>query len=241
MELEIVNSLEKTNQISSELLKEKQNNFLDSSLGKAINGAIDAGLKILLPDSIEKEVIDIKNALLKGGLKEGINSVIQNVINLGKRLLGIESDSFKNINQVKTSVDAKNISKLVSDSINIAVNTAIEKDFISKDIGKVIKEGKNIFFDNINKNISNEVDNQIENINKIHNYSIKWRQAYEKQNFSSMEKQYHKIEQLKEKIIPLENILKNVHEIENIHSLIKNNNQNFNLSSEQIKLAQNLV
>ena len=45
-------------------IENNQDKFLDTFLGKTINGAIDIGLKTILPDLIENQIIDIKNALL---------------------------------------------------------------------------------------------------------------------------------------------------------------------------------
>ena len=42
-----------------ELIKE-QDNFLKSNIGNAINYAVDIGLKAILPDFVENEVIDVK-------------------------------------------------------------------------------------------------------------------------------------------------------------------------------------
>ena len=41
-------------------------------------------------------------------------------------------------------------------------------------------------------------------------------------------------------LVPLENTLKNARQIENIHQLIKNNGQNFNISEEEIELVKKL-
>ena len=45
--------------------------------------------------------------------------------------------------------------------------------------------------------------------------------------------------ELKE-LIPIENTLKNARYIENIHNLIKNNGQNFELTKEELELARKL-
>ena len=51
---------------------EEQNGFLDSTLGKVINTAVDLGLRWILPDFIENQIIEVKDTLITGGLKEGI-------------------------------------------------------------------------------------------------------------------------------------------------------------------------
>ena len=83
--MNIENEINQKNEINNEQITEKeQNSFLQTTLGKTINGAIDIGLRWVLPDLIEDEVIDIKDSLIKGGLKEGINTAINSAINLGK-------------------------------------------------------------------------------------------------------------------------------------------------------------
>ena len=56
-----------------------------------------------------------------------------------------------------------------------------------------------------------------------------------------MDKQFKKIEKELEKILPLENIITKARQLENIHNLIKNNGKNFNLSQEELELANKLV
>ncbi len=220
---------------------EKQINFLDNNLGKAINGAIDIGLKFILPDSIENEIINVKNALLKGGLKEGINSAINEVINFGKKLLGIENKKFTNFNQIKYCANSKNIAELVSNSIDAVINKCQEKDFITSDIAKVLKSGKKVFFNNTEKEINKELLIQNNSLNKIDGYYKNWQEAYIEKDFNKMEKQYKKMQQEIEKTIPLDNIIKRISEINNVHTLIKNNNGNFDISEEQKELVKILA
>ena len=59
--------MEIENQINNNIKVEK-NNLLNNIIGKTINNAIDIGLKTILPDLIENQIIDIKNSLLENGL-----------------------------------------------------------------------------------------------------------------------------------------------------------------------------
>ena len=61
------NNLEVNNKIVNE---KTQKSFLESTLGKAVNTAIDIGLRAILPDFVENQVIGIKNNLLNYGLKD---------------------------------------------------------------------------------------------------------------------------------------------------------------------------
>ena len=55
-----------------------------------------------------------------------------------------------------------------------------------------------------------------------------------------MEIEYKKIEEALKNLVPLENVINQARTIENLHNLIKNNGQNFELSKEQLELAEKL-
>ena len=78
-----INKIE--NELNNEITnKNEQTNFLETTLGKTINTAIDIGIRALLPDFIDEQVINIKDNLLEYGLKDGITQTIDDAINLGK-------------------------------------------------------------------------------------------------------------------------------------------------------------
>ena len=55
-------------------IEKEQKNIIGEILGKTINLAIDTGVRILLPNAIEDEIINIKDVLINEGLKEGIKN-----------------------------------------------------------------------------------------------------------------------------------------------------------------------
>lgn len=225
------------NDINNEIKLEK-NNLLNTVLGKTINSAIDIGLKALLPDLIENQVIDIKNALFENGLKSGIETAINSVEFLGKSAIGIFTGNFENMSQVKTAVGEGGIIDTVSNVLDKTVNTVRNKGYIDNSIAKIIKSGKNILLENVEKNIKNEMEFQ-DSLEKQLNSCIKeWNKCYENKDFEGMTKQYNKIMLREKEIIPLENIINKTREIKNIHNLIKNNGQNFNITNEELELAK---
>ena len=56
-----------------------------------------------------------------------------------------------------------------------------------------------------------------------------------------MEQEYSKIEKVLNNLAPLEKIVTQARTIENLHNLIKNNGQDFNLNQEQLALAEKLI
>lgn len=78
------NNLQENNISNNIEIEKKQNNFLETALGKTINTGVDIGLRMLLPDLIENQVIEVKDTLLQEGLSEGIKKVVSSAIDLGK-------------------------------------------------------------------------------------------------------------------------------------------------------------
>ncbi len=78
------NNLQENNILNNIEIEKKQNNFLETTLGKTINTGVDIGLRMLLPDLIENQVIEVKDTLLQEGLSEGIKKVVSSAIDLGK-------------------------------------------------------------------------------------------------------------------------------------------------------------
>lgn len=66
---------------------EKQKTFLETNLGQVINGGINLGLRAVLPDFIEDEIIEIKDSIITDGFSAGIKTAIDNVLDLGKSVL----------------------------------------------------------------------------------------------------------------------------------------------------------
>ena len=224
-----------------ENLKESQSKFINSDLAKAINNGIDVGLRVVLPDFIEDEIINIKNSFLREGFKEGIETVVEEATDLGKSLIGIATGTFENISQIKEAVEKGGLIDTISDILDDGIKWLKDEKIINKNTYNAIKKGKDTILDTIEKNVGESLDNQIEALEKIDGYIEKWQKYYEAQNFSGMEYQYNKIEEYLENVIPLENTLIKARQLENIHELIKNNGKNFELTEEEKELANMLI
>lgn len=241
MEIDINQQKEvELNQRNNLVTAEKQNNFLDTTLGKAVNTALDIGIRVLLPDMIENQVIEIKNSLLKNGFKEGLNTAIDSAVNMGKSAIGIFTGNFENISQVQNAVQKGGIIDNISNLFDFALNKTIQTGVIPKTVGSVLKQGKDVILDNIAKNIEDTLTNQIKAIEKIENYSQNWKDYFRQKDFSNMEKEYKKMQTALKTVLPIEKTIQTAREIENLHTLLKNNGQNFDLSKEQMELVKKL-
>jgi len=232
--------VELNNEINNNINVEK-NNFLNSVLGKTINTAIDIGLRAILPDLIENQVIDIKNALLQNGLKSGIDTAVNSAINLGKSAVGIVTGNFENMDQVRMAVGNGGIVDTVSNVLDKAINNTYKKGYIDKTVTSIIKNGKNVLLNNISNNIKSELDQQTNSVEKLEKYINNWKEYYNKEDFEGMTKEYNKIKTQLNKVVPLENILKETRKVETLHELIKNNGQNFNITELEKNAIENLA
>lgn len=235
------NNLELENKIGNTVTVEKQNDFLESTLGKVINTGLDIGLRALLPDLIENQIIDIKDAILKGGFKEGLNEMIDSVIDLGKSAIGIFTGKFENVSQVQAAVRSGGIIDSTSNLMDWAVEKAREEEWIPDSIAKVIQQGKNIILNHVEKNVEEVLTDQLKSIEKLETYNHNWKEYYEQRDFENMEKEYKKIQKELKNVIPLESTLSDTRKIENIHQIIKNNGQNFDLTEQELELANKLI
>ena len=228
------------NQSLGEKIFEAQKTFLESDIGKEVNMVINIGLKAVLQDLIEDQIIDIKDAILEQGFKEGIKEIINSGINFGKSALGIITGNFENVSQIQLAVKNGGILDKISELFDLALNFAKKKNLIDNNISNMIKKGKNTIISSISNKIEETLTNQIKAVEKLENYCEKWNLSYGNKDFSEMEKAYKNIKNYLSKTIPLENIINEARKIENLHNLIKNNGKNFDITEEEIMLAEKL-
>lgn len=238
LDLVVNNEIENKNNIN---IYEKQRNFLESDLGKTINSALDIGLKAALPNLIEDQVIEIKNTILEQGFKEGIKEVINSGIEIGKSITGVVTGNFENISQVQLAIKNGGILDSISTLLDMSINLAKNKNLINNSLAKILKQSKNTIINSVNDKIEETLSNQLKSLEKLEKYCDNWKEYYEKRDFSGMEKSYRSIENYLNKVMPLENTINEARKIQNIHSLIKNNGKNFDISNNELELAQKLT
>ena len=239
--MELNNNMNVNNN-SNELVTEKeQNGFLESTLGKVINSALDVGIRMILPDFVEDGVVEVKDALLKGGLKEGIDTAIDGAINLGKSVIGIFTGKFEDVSQARDAIKSGGIIDGISNVLDTVIDKTNSSGLLNDNIANLISNGKNAILDSVSSKIENEFMQQIDGADKLAKYEGNWKEYFENKDFEGMQREYEKIQEKLKELLPIENTLKEARVIENLHNLIKNNGQNFNLSQEQLELANLLT
>lgn len=238
-----INNLEKYNElkIQNNLVNQKnQKEFLDTTLGKVINTAVDIGIRAVLPDFIDEQIINIKDNLLEYGLKDGISKTINDAIDLGKSAIGIFTGNFENVSQMQDAIKNGGLIDGISTVLDTVVNKANNSGIINNTVADMIIQGKDIILNNVEKNIENSFDEQYKAFEKLDKYINNWKESFNKQDFTSMEKEYRKLEKQIKEVAPIEKTISEAKSIEILHNLIKNNGQDFNLSKEALDLVEKL-
>ncbi len=145
------------------------------------------------------------------------------------------------MSQVKNVIKSGGLIDSVSDVLDWGIKKSKQNGLINNTTASLIQKGKNTILNTVNNNIENNLTSQMESIEKIYKYISNWNSYYQNQDFSSMEKQYKKIEKELEKVLPLENVIIKARKLENLHELIKNKGGDFNLSKEELELANKLI
>lgn len=238
-----INNLEKNNElkIQNNLVNEKnQKEFLDTTLGKVINTAVDIGIRTILPDFIDEQIINIKDNLLEYGLKDGISKTINDAIDLGKSAIGIFTGNFENVSQMQDAIKNGGLIDGISTVLDTVVNKANNSGIINNTVADMIIQGKDIILNNVEKNIENSFDEQYKVFENLDKHINNWKESFNKQDFTSMEKEYRKLEKQIKEVAPIEKTISEAKSIEILHNLIKNNGQDFNLSKEALDLVEKL-
>lgn len=232
--------LENTNEISYEVTTQSQNNFLDTKIGQTVNAALNIGLRAILPNMVEDQIIDIKDTIITEGFKEGLNKTVESVIDLGKSAMGLLTGKFENVSQIQTAIESGGMLDTISDGIDFGIKVARQAGILPQNVASIIKSGKNIIMNNIESNIENTLTTQLKGIEKVNEYIENWNQYYKEQNFSKMQLEYDKIGTKLKELVPIEETLQKARQVQTLHKLIKSKGIDFNLSDEEIELAKKL-
>lgn len=238
---QIIDKKIKNNNLDYTVIAESQNKFLESTLGKTINTALNVGLRYILPNVIENQVIEIKDTIINEGFKEGLNKTIESAIDLGKSAMGILTGKFDNVSQMQTAIEKGGLIDTISDCIDFGLKVAKQTGILPREIEGIIKSGKNILINNIESNIESTLTTQLKGIEKINQYIENWNQYYKQQNFPKMELEYNKIREKLNHLVPIEETLIKARQVENLHKLIKSKGNDFNISEEEIALSKKLT
>ena len=170
------------------------------------------------------------------GLNEGIEKTAESIMDLGKSFTGIFTGKFNSIEQAELVTQKNGILEELSNVISKSIKGA--KGNIDSDLYDFLKDGKAIITKSLDESVNNIIKEQKDLIKDIDKYINNWEKAKTEKDIKKMQIEYEKIENKLETTELLEETKDKIKEIDNLHKLILNNGNNFNLSDNQVELAK---
>ena len=219
----------------------RQKSFLETNIGKVVDSAVDLGIRTVLPNLIEDQVIDIKNIILDQGFKEGLSEIINTGLDFGKSAIGVITGNFENVNQIQMAVKKGGIIDSISRLLDFSINLANKSNLINNDVAAVIKSGKDTIMENITLKVEGELTAQIKEIEKLEKYCQNWQEAFENKDLTEMNKIYKNIQKHEKEILPIEKVINNIRKIDNIQELMKKKESVADITESELVLAEKIV
>ena len=213
-----------TNDIKTNEISKNQNDFIGNMFKNAINFGVDLGLKSLLPDLIEDQVIDIKNSILEGGFKEGVDTLMKKVNEFKNSITGIFTGNFNNIQEINTATKQGGIIKTVSKGLSKGIDAGVKSGIIPKSIGGILKAGKTTILNEFNSSLESQMKKEMKKFDTLNDLNKKWYDALDQRDFDKMTKYTEKISALSKDLVKFSNIINETKKIEELHNFIKENN-----------------
>lgn len=218
--------------------KEKDN-FFDTDIGKIIDNSIDLAIKAVIPNIIDEQIINIKNAIIEGGFEEGIKEIKNIGNNLKESIKGIITGEFETIEQMKLAIKDGGILDFVSLCIDKGIKCLNKYTDLDYSVLNLIETSKDLLISQVAKNIEDNYMEQLEHFEKIEEYSNKWKEAYEERNIENINKYSKKIKNHRKNVIQIEEVIEKARTIENMTEII-NNTKKFELTDAEKELASKI-
>lgn len=207
-----------------ERILEQVNNIVQNvsqTIGKVADTALEYGLRVILPDFIEDDVIEIKDRFIQEGFISGVQEAVEKLEDVGKSITGIFTGEFETVEQVKRVIENGGLLDEVSELIDKILKKLLSKKLITKSTSTLIKQGK--------KQILNSLENEIEGIYKPTTYSLdkliqycnEWKEQYKDKDYKAMEKTMQKITKNLKQSQAIEDTINEARNLEKIQKYIK--------------------
>ena len=223
-----------------ELINEiKKDINIDLKLPEMLDNALDIGLRAILPDFIEEDVIEIKNAFIQEGFIAGIEQIVKKIEDIINSIKSLFKGEF--VDQIKKLVQKNGILSAGSSLIDTISKQLLDKKIISKKIYNMIKTGKNEILKALESELLKYYKEDENSLEKLKEDCQEWKENYTNKDYSKMKETMNKISKKIEQNKLIENIIKEARNIEKIEKYIEKSGSIENLSDNQKKFIENLT
>lgn len=234
-----IDKKEKRVEKSKEKKIEKNENKFQKGMLNIANFAIDVGIRAALPNYLEDHVIDIKNTLMKNGIKEGVKEIGEKAKDIVNIILGKKNVSNK-VDEIRSLTKQNGIIDQFSKVINFAIDKSVKNNRLNKNLASILKSGKTAMLSTFSDKLENNLYKEIKNIEDFKKELSNWNKCFDKKDVEGMNKIYNKLEKIYNNISV---VLKEVIDFEKIKYTQKyiEKNKKEELNSDEIELLKKLA
>lgn len=221
-------------------LEKNLENTKEISAVNIVSTVLDIGLKAILPNFIEDDVIEIKNTFIKEGFIEGVQEILDKLEDVGKSIIGLFSGKFETVEQIKRLVQTDGILDGISELIDKILKKMMENGKINKSTYNLIKTGKKEILNILEDELKSTYQENTYSLEKLNQYCEEWKENYKKQDYEEMKKSINKIKQRLEKSELVEEIINEARNIEKVQKYIEKKGSIDNLSDKEKQLLEKI-
>ena len=203
-------------------INKSQKGFLTNLLEKAANTAIDFGIRIVTPDIIENQVIDIKNSIFENGLTKGIDNIVKNIQDFGKNILGLNNGNYNDFDEINLAIKKMEMDSILSSNIEKGVEKYLDKniDKLEERFKEKLKSNDKNILDKFNKSIEKNLNEEMSKVQKLNEFNNLWEKAWDDRDIDKMEKYLKEINKLRLEIPMFKNLISKSDLINELHGNI---------------------
>lgn len=179
----------------------------DINIPKLANTTLDIGLKAVLPDFFENDVIEIKNAFINEGFSAGLETAKEKAEDTWNSIKGLFSGEFSNVSEIKKLVQKNGILDTASNLIDSISKKLMDLNIINKSTYNLIKTGKKEIMCVLKDELNTYYQIDEYDFEKLQSQIQSWKQSYMDGDLEGMQKNAKQIEQNLEKNRSLQTVL----------------------------------
>ena len=222
----------------AETLAQAKNIKID--IGNLANTGLEFGLRTILPDFIEDDIIEIKDTFIEEGFIDGIQNIIDKAEDIGKSITGIFTGKFETVEQIKRLIQKDGILEYTSDIIDSILKKMLSKKIINKSTYNLIKTGKKEIINSLEDQLEEYYKTDEDSIEDLEKYCNDWKESFKQKDYQSMENTMKKINRRLEKNKILEKTIEEARNIEKIQEYNSKKGSIDNLSEKEKELLEKI-